>query len=204
MTKRIEDKILRCEGYFRRVYGEDKARKIIEQSLEMYKADADQMPVLKSRSNMAFMELMDYMIFVYKALKEIEGIEKAGEIAEACFNDSLDLDFQPEAIRAAYKNVDGLREKRKMIIQDVNAADEEYGWIYDDFQVEEDTLYSFNVKRCGMLNLCRKFGVPELMPHICQGDFYLMKYFPEGYEFSRKGTLADGSDCCDFYYPKRG
>lgn len=198
----IENKILRCKGFLEGVYGVEKASAVVCQAIALYQSGKDRMPSLKSKGNIMFMSLMDYMIFIYMALKEFEEIDKALKLSEECFNYSLDLDFESEEIRAVYKNADLLREKRKAIVQDVNEADEEYGWIYENLKISDDTLYSFDVKRCGMYQLCKKFGVVELMPHICQGDFYLMKYFPDGYTFHRVGTLVDGSDRCDFYYKK--
>lgn len=202
MKPGIVKKIERCDAFFRGIYDEKGVKAVIRRAIEVYDDEKNKLPVVESKGNKAFMAFMDYMIFVYIALKERETQEVALEIAKDCLNYSIDLDFEnSEELRNSYNDYYRLRESRKRIIDDVNRADEEFGWIYKDANyLEEGILYSFNVTRCGMYELCKLFEVEELMPSICQGDFFMIKFFPEGVVFHREGTLADGADCCDFLY----
>jgi hypothetical protein len=43
-------------------------------------------------------------------------------------------------------------------------------------------------------------GAPEIAPYLCQGDFHIQKYLPQGIVFERTQVIADGGSCCDFRY----
>ncbi len=200
MSQFIIDKIKRCKGFFEVDYGTDKAEEIVNRALEIFEIEKVKMPLLKSKSNQGFMAFMDFMVFIYKALLEKEEKEKALELCKDCINYSIDIDFLDENMKKAWKDHDLIRAKRKQIIDDVNQADEKFGWIYKNAKYDEGILYSFDITRCGMYDLCRLFEVEELMPSICQADFYMVKFLPDGCVFHRNATLADGADCCDFLY----
>lgn len=204
MDQNIIKKIERCETFFENIYDKNVAKAIINRATEFFENEKEKMPTIKSKGNLSFMAFMNFMIFIYKALKEKESKEKALKICTDCLNFSIDLDFEAsEEIRNSYNDHERVRASRKRLISDVNEADEEFGWIYEDAKYpdpDKKILYSFNVTRCGMYTLCKLFGVEELMPSICQGDFYMVKYFPDRCVFHRESTLADGADYCDFLY----
>lgn len=60
--------------------------------------------------------------------------------------------------------------------------------------------FSAYYSTCGIRQLFRTLGIPEITPAMCAYDYEMARL--SGTEFSRRGTLAGGSDCCDCHYRK--
>ncbi len=67
---------------------------------------------------------------------------------------------------------------------------------------ESDDILRFNVVRCDYIEAYKSLGLPpELVALLsCRRDAPFAKGYSERIEFTRRGTLAEGHDCCDFCY----
>lgn len=66
------------------------------------------------------------------------------------------------------------------------------------YQEFDKNTFQFDIYECGALKLAKKLELMELFPYVCRMDYLLSHYM--GNEFKRKGTLADGDDCCDAWF----
>jgi hypothetical protein len=60
---------------------------------------------------------------------------------------------------------------------------------------------AFTFSRCGLWELCKRENCPEFAPVLCKTD-YVMARFGKA-NLTRKSTLADGADKCDFLYTRK-
>lgn len=58
----------------------------------------------------------------------------------------------------------------------------------------------FEMKTCIYLETTTAYGCPELCPLFCKNDDVVLAGFGPRIVFKRTGTLAEGSDCCDFHF----
>ena len=67
---------------------------------------------------------------------------------------------------------------------------------------ESDEALRFNVVRCDYIQAYERLGLPpELVAALsCRRDTAFAKGYSERIEFTRSGTLAEGSPFCDFCY----
>ncbi len=67
---------------------------------------------------------------------------------------------------------------------------------------EGDDILRFNVVRCDYIRAYESLGLPpELVTLLsCRRDAAFAKGYSERIDFTRRGTLAEGSLCCDFCY----
>lgn len=72
-----------------------------------------------------------------------------------------------------------------------------FDWKIEYIDIDENK-FVINIYQCGMLKLAEKFGFTEMFPAVCRMDYLFSHYF--GNTFKRKGTLADGDECCDCWY----
>ena len=55
----------------------------------------------------------------------------------------------------------------------------------------------YRITRCPICAYTKKLGVDELMPLLCELDELMISL--EHGVLHRKGTIADGADCCDYF-----
>mgnify|MGYP006286537423 CR=1 FL=1 len=65
-------------------------------------------------------------------------------------------------------------------------------------------VLAFDVTRCAIHEILTKRGAPELTSVFCAMDDRLAALLPASIRWRRTGTLADGKDCCDFRYERKG
>ena len=67
---------------------------------------------------------------------------------------------------------------------------------------ESDDVLRFNVVRCDYIRAYESLGLPpELVGLLsCRRDAAFARGYSKRIEFTRRGTLAEGSPCCDFCY----
>jgi hypothetical protein len=61
------------------------------------------------------------------------------------------------------------------------------------------TAYSFS--RCALWELCKREKCPEFAPVLCKIDYVMAKFGKT--DLTRKSTLADGADKCDFLFTQK-
>lgn len=150
---------------------------------------------------------MTFFIYpIYKSLLNITFKDEALCIVKACSFKVLDSTFSSSWIlRKIHSSPTFIRLLRRWIIRNVNSANEKPGWKYADYIADSSTLYEFKVIKCGIYNLFKKLGTPELTPIICELDHYILKYYPENVELVRAKTIAEGAKYCQFHFtcPKK-
>ncbi len=57
-----------------------------------------------------------------------------------------------------------------------------------------------SIQNCPFVEAAIKLKLPELGPHICQGDWDVAKDNSEKWTFERSGTIGTGCEICDFVY----
>lgn len=81
-------------------------------------------------------------------------------------------------------------------------SDSDYNWQTDYTPGRDETEYFCTYRKCGLCTLGRKFGHPELIPHMCQMDYISIDMMNA--VLYRTQTLATGGECCDFHVVKKG
>ncbi len=73
-----------------------------------------------------------------------------------------------------------------------------------DVLEENESRFSFNVRRCRYAEMYQTLGIPEL-GHIlsCNRDYALIEGFNPDVELQRTQTIMEGAPFCDFRYQLR-
>lgn len=182
-------------------FGGKKAEAILQKAKGFYNLLKPDIPNFKSAGNRMLFKMMFYILPLYKALLQEATKDQALDITRECFFKVLDSEFNSSWIlRKVHSSPFLIRLLRRWIIRNINSTDEPEGWKYEKLTFGKSHLYGFTVKRCGICTFFTKMEMPELVPMICEGDYYIMKYFPKGVQLKRTQTIAEGAESCDFYY----
>lgn len=92
------------------------------------------------------------------------------------------------------------RERKNRIANSV--SDSEFNWNAELISGRDEEEYTMVFHRCGLCALGRQERHEELIPYMCKVDYTLVEL--KGGVLKRTGTIATGSDCCDFYICKKG
>lgn len=190
-----------CEAVLVERFGEEKAEEILQEAADLYDELRPNIPRFKSAGNRLLFKMMVFVLPVYRALLQETSKDEAFSITRECFFESLDAGFQTSRVLSTiHRTPFLLRSFRWWFIRNVNTADEPEGWKYEKLVFGKGALYSFSVERCGIYTFFKKQGVPELVRIMCEGDHYVMKYFPRGVRLTRTQTIAECAESCDFHY----
>ena len=182
-------------------FGEEKAEAILQEAADLYDQLKPNIPSFKSAGNRMLFKMMLFVLPLYRALLQDTSKDEALSITRECFFKALDGGFQASWIlRTVHRTPFLIRLFRRWFIRNINTADEPEGWKYEKLTFGKGSLYSFSVERCGIHTFFKKQGAPELVQMICEGDYYIIKYFPEGVRLTRTQTIAECAEFCDFYY----
>lgn len=76
----------------------------------------------------------------------------------------------------------------------------------DDWKVRFEQIdnhtWTFDIYECFVVKMAERLGMQDMLPGVCRMDYLFSHYFD--IEFRRKGTLADGFNCCDCWYRHPG
>lgn len=76
----------------------------------------------------------------------------------------------------------------------------------DDWKIQYEMIdnhtWKFDVLECFVVKLAKRLEMEAMLPGVCRMDYLFSHYFDV--EFRRKGTLADGFECCDCWYQYPG
>ncbi len=190
-----------CEPTLVERFGEDKAEAILQEAARLYDELRPSIPSFKSAGNRLLFKMMVFVLPLYRALVQETSKDEAFNITRECFFKSLDAGFQTSRVlRTVHRTPFLLRMFRRWFIRNINTADEPDGWKYSKLTFGKGFLYGFSVERCGIHTFFNQQGAPELVQIMCEGDHYVMKYFPKGVCLTRKQTIAEGAESCDFHY----
>ena len=83
-----------------------------------------------------------------------------------------------------------------------NAA--KYPGSFETRTMNSDAVYAINFHNliCPVYNFAVKMGYEEYMPYMCNLDY--VTYGAMGLALRREKVLADGDDCCDFKFLRKG
>ncbi|EFI41536.1 L-2-amino-thiazoline-4-carboxylic acid hydrolase [Peptoniphilus sp. oral taxon 386] len=82
------------------------------------------------------------------------------------------------------------------------ASDSEFNWNTELILGRDENEYTIIYHRCGLCALGKQEHHEELIPYMCKMDYETITMM--GGVLKRKGTIATGADCCDFYICKKG
>lgn len=77
----------------------------------------------------------------------------------------------------------------------------ENDWVVDILPGNDEYALGYDYHECGICKLCKDEGCPELAQYLCRMDFVLADIMDM--KLVRTGTIAEGSDHCDFRYSRR-
>jgi hypothetical protein len=190
-----------CKPVLVERFGEEAAQAILQETADLYDELKPSIPSFESAGNRLLFKMMVFVLPLYRALLQERSKDEALGITRECFFRSLDAGFQASwVLRTIHRTPSLLRVFRRWFISNVNTADEPDGWKYDKLTLGKGLLYAFSVERCGIHTFFKKQGVPELVRIVCEGDHYVMKYFPKGVRLTRTQTIAECAESCDFHY----
>lgn len=136
---------------------------------------------------------------IYDAMEGKMNQEQFGEMVSATIEaPMLKKNFQKQKafdIKTQKKKI----EKNKI----ANAAsDSEFNWSTELILGRDENEYTVIYHRCGLCTLGKQEYHEELIPYMCKMDYETIAMM--GGVLKRKGTIATGADCCDFYVCKKG
>ena len=89
---------------------------------------------------------------------------------------------------------------RRVWAEETHQRKYENDWVVDIIDIPNG--FGMDYTRCGLVELCKDEGCPELAKYMCSLDFLLADVM--GVHLERTGTLAEGADKCDFRYTRKG
>lgn len=136
---------------------------------------------------------------IYEAMEGKMDQEQFGEMVSATMEAPiLKKNFQKQKafdIKTQKKKI----EKNKI----ANAvSDSEFNWNTELILGRDENEYTVIYHRCGLCALGKQEHHEELIPYMCKMDYETIAMM-DGV-LKRKGTIATGADCCDFYICKKG
>lgn len=136
---------------------------------------------------------------IYEAIEGKMDQEQFGEMVSATMEAPiLKKNFQKQKafdIKTQKKKI----EKNKI----ANAvSDSEFNWNTELILGRDENEYTVIYHRCGLCALGKQEHHEELIPYMCKMDYETIAMM--GGVLKRKGTIATGADCCDFYICKKG
>lgn len=136
---------------------------------------------------------------IYEAMEGKMNQEQFGEMVSATMEAPiLKKNFQKQKafdIKTQKKKI----EKNKI----ANAvSDSEFNWNTELILGRDENEYTVIYHRCGLCALGKQENHEELIPYMCKMDYETIAMM--GGILKRKGTIATGADCCDFYICKKG
>lgn len=136
---------------------------------------------------------------IYEAMEGKMDQEQFGEMVSATMEAPiLKKNFQKQKafdIKTQKKKI----EKNKI----ANAvSDSEFNWNTELILGRDENEYTVIYHRCGLCALGKQENHEELIPYMCKMDYETIAMM--GGVLKRKGTIATGADCCDFYICKKG
>jgi hypothetical protein len=144
-----------------------------------------------------------------KVMAETVGMEKAAQLRNR-LSDSIAIPvfeeaFAPPEVFVQCGGGDFLPAFKKYYVAMMTAMAQKG---LEQAQVTEDTedVFQLNVDYCAWAEVARALGDPRYCYYsTCYGDEV---YFPDlcakvGFEFERKGTLAQGAPVCDFRFTRK-
>ena len=136
---------------------------------------------------------------IYDAMEGKMNQEQFGEMVSATIEaPMLKKNFQKQKafdIKTQKKKI----EKNKI----ANAvSDSEFNWNTELILGRDENEYTVIYHRCGLCVLGKQEHHEELIPYMCKMDYETIAMM--GGVLKRKGTIATGADCCDFYVCKKG
>lgn len=136
---------------------------------------------------------------IYEAMEGKMDQEQFGEMVSATIEaPMLKKNFQKQKafdIKTQKKKI----EKNKI----ANAvSDSEFNWNTELILGRDENEYTVIYHRCGLCALGKQEHHEELIPYMCKMDYETIAMM--GGVLKRKGTIATGADCCDFYICKKG
>lgn len=136
---------------------------------------------------------------IYEAMEGKMDQEQFGEMVSATMEAPiLKKNFQKQKafdIKTQKKKI----EKNKI----ANAvSDSEFNWNTELILGRDENEYTVIYHRCGLCALGKQEHHEELIPYMCKMDYETIAMM--GSVLKRKGTIATGADCCDFYICKKG
>ena len=136
---------------------------------------------------------------IYEAMEGKMDQEQFGEMVSATMEAPiLKKNFQKQ------KAFDIKTQKKKTEKNKIaNAAsDSEFNWNTELILGRDENEYTMIYHRCGLCALGKQEHHEELIPYMCKMDYETITMM--GGVLKRKGTIATGADCCDFYICKKG
>lgn len=135
---------------------------------------------------------------IYEAMEGKMDQEQFGEMVSATMEAPiLKKNFQKQ------KAFDIKTQKKKIEKKIANAAsDSEFNWNTELILGRDENEYTMIYHRCGLCALGKQEHHEELIPYMCKMDYETITMM--GGVLKRKGTIATGADCCDFYICKKG
>ena len=136
---------------------------------------------------------------IYEAMEGKMDQEQFGEMVSATMEAPiLKKNFQKQKafdIKTQKKKI----EKNKI----ANAvSDSEFNWNTELILGRDENEYTVIYHRCWLCALGKQEHHEELIPYMCKMDYETIAMM--GGVLKRKGTIATGADCCDFYICKKG
>lgn len=148
--------------------------------------------------------LTAWFIAVYKWMKKKEEpIDKTWKLC--CDILEMRLKKIPKIIRRLIrKSIFTNKQKKTYAIQAKKSKEKIYaeGDVFNFIEKKDQFDYSIEITECAKMTFAKKVDAVEFIPYICLIDKLWAEVFEYG--LTRKGTIADGFEKCDFNLNKHG
>jgi hypothetical protein len=183
-------------------FGQSKAKTLIQDIRQEYKAQSSDMPYIGGEANI-FTEWLNYGVYylaVYHVLTSWDqSMEQIGHIMYETYETMADY---PQWLT----NLAGHIKYNQEYVEQLRAAAAESqqrrypsDWVCTFVEGDGETFdYGLDITECGICKYYRSQGVPELAPYLCLSDYVVSRAFGRG--LVRYKTIAEGAEICDFRY----
>ncbi len=159
----------------------------------------------KGMTNDLFIKQQLEYIAMFSALAKLCGLEKAKQIIfEVMEKTSVEAFSKSSPEHDAIINYGNSFEFFRKYMQPLPLACSKAGCL--DMKLTENTenSFQFEIYWCVWLELAKRMNIPEAcIPNCYADDHAYPDYFKQyGIQYSRKGTLATGHQCCDMRFEK--
>lgn len=135
---------------------------------------------------------------IYLSLNEKPTVEQVTLFYHSVMNDSQLMNLNLKMTKH-FKTSQQQKYKREGLKSQESSNPYSWRYLYE----EGANLNEFTLRftQCGICHLFKELGISDITPAMCAYDYEMAK--KTNTLFTRKGTIAEGSDCCDCHYSKK-
>ena len=181
------------------VFGVSDRNSVMYKAKQMYKDIIGKIPTFK-KDDILLVNILSAatVAAIYLSLPEKAGVEQVEEYYRRSMNHNVVMNM---VLKNTKNFSSGYQKRLAKDAKKSQRAANPYTWRYT--YTAGETLDSFDAifDKCGICELFKTLGIPEITPALCVYDYEMAKQ--TNTVFTREYTLASGGPVCDCHYRRR-